>query len=86
MSCRTCHHYGVLPDADGKVRVRRNSVSPCLAPIPDISALLPHSVTKHYGWSPPKAGRYMSPDDGGGCPLHAVRIRPARSGEEVDRG
>ena len=88
MSCRTCNYYDVGPDADGRVRMRKNRVSPCRAPIADVSSLLPHSVTKAYGWSAPKVGGYMSPDDGDGCPLHTVRARPRPrpSGEEVGHG
>lgn len=75
MTCRTCSHYQVEPDADGKVRMRRDKVSRCGATIPDLAAILPHSITKTFDWRQPKVGRFMAPDDGAGCPLHTPRAR-----------
>lgn len=73
MSCRACIHYDVRPDADGKVRMRRASVARCSAPIPDLTPLLPHSITTAHDWHQPKVGRWMQPDDGAGCPLFSKK-------------
>lgn len=75
--CRNCAHYEARPDRDGKVRMRRNSVSQCVAPIDTgaIMALLPKSITDFYSFRTPSDAmkRWMGPGDGYGCPLHKVR-------------
>jgi hypothetical protein len=78
MTCRTCNHYGVRPDADGKVRMRKHGVSPCLSPVAKTAHLLPASITKAYGYREPteRDRKFMQPDDGEGCPVREPRAKP----------
>lgn len=77
-SCRTCRFLRVLPDADGKVRIRKDRAYTCAAPVRNVEELqLPASVTSSYGWQwPPTGGRYMEPDDprSATCPTWEKRV------------
>jgi len=64
-TCRTCAHY---PKG-----VRKNQCAPCAAPIPNITPLLPASITSRHDWLWPPKPYYMGPNDGSGCPLWEKR-------------
>ncbi len=72
--CRTCVHLIVEPDKAGRRVVRKQQAYRCGAPVPDILPLLPHSITKAYGWAAPsdRSKRWVCPDDGRGCPLYTA--------------
>lgn len=65
--CRNCKWLKVLPDRDGKVRVRKLETYQCVVPPPPLPAL-PASL-RHVS---PQAYR-MWPDEGAGCPGFAKR-------------
>ena len=80
-TCRTCRHYAVAPDSAGRRVARKHSVHACEAPIPDLSKILPMAVTTHYSWRVPMP-RWMSPEEGKGCPLWASLSPKDTGGEE----
>lgn len=67
-SCRTCRFLRVLPEADGKVRIRKYRTYQCTAPLQNVEELqLPASIRVGNGWNdfvwPPHGLRQMEPDD-----------------------
>lgn len=70
--CKTCKWYGVLPDASGRIVVRKGAVWPCAAPEPE-QPRLPSSVTKLHWWKWPPERSYMSGNEGTDCPTYANR-------------
>ena len=70
MTCRTCKFLDVLPDKDGKRRVRQNNAYRCLVPLPEVA--WPDSVLEAYGSHLPTK-TFMSPDRGKNCQTHEER-------------
>jgi hypothetical protein len=68
-TCRTCRFLDVPARKDGKRVAIKGSAYRCKAPIPDLSAFLPTSVTRSYGWQQPK-GKCNAFPEWIGCPLH----------------
>lgn len=62
-----CKHLNVKPDADGVMRVRKNSVHACGVPV--AVPTLPASITKHYNFRWPPERGYVSASDCAECPL-----------------
>ena len=56
--CKGCRHLRVKPDRDGKVRLRRDNVYRCGAPLPAMPEALP--AWAHARWE--KIGRVMDND------------------------
>lgn len=83
-SCRTCKFLVVPPDADGKIRVRKDEYYLCQPPIKPVEDLgLPASITatmNSRGWNdfrwPPHAQR-MHPNDpaSANCPCYEKRTK-----------
>jgi len=67
MTCRECKFLRVLPDADGKVRIRKTRAYSCTAKIEPLR--LPKSVRLYQ---PPTTG-YMEPHQGEGCSYFVAR-------------
>jgi hypothetical protein len=70
--CKTCKWYGVLPDANGRIVVRKDAVWPCKAPEPD-APRVPSSMSKAYDWKWPPTRRHMQGNEGTDCPTYAYR-------------
>jgi hypothetical protein len=72
-SCGACWHFEVLPDKDGKRRMRADRSYRCLAPIP--APVLPDSATTAYGfrWPLQGKGRAMERHEGSDCPTFLPR-------------
>ena len=71
-NCKTCAHLKVAPDAAGRTVVRRGNVYSCTVPIPQPP--LPACVTGAFTFKWPPNRRFMTRDDGKGCPLWAPRV------------
>jgi hypothetical protein len=67
MTCRECQLLRVLPDADGKVRIRKDRSYHCRAKIENLR--LPKSIRDY---KPPYPSR-MQPDEGEGCSYFVSR-------------
>jgi hypothetical protein len=74
MTCRECALLRVLPDADGKVRIRKDRSYLCTAKIEPLR--LPKSVRNY---EPPRPS-HIEPHEGEGCsyfvPRDAVSTQP----------
>lgn len=68
MTCGTCKHLAVPPNAKGRRVVYKHRVYPCTATVEQ--PLLPVCMTMGYGFKWPPARSHMAPDYGDGCPLH----------------
>lgn len=68
MTCGKCRFLRVLPDADGKIRVRKTKSYLCTVPIP---LRLPKSVRNYQQPRP----TFMEPDEGDGCVYFAERVQ-----------
>ena len=67
MSCGQCKFLRVLPDADGKVRIRKSRVYSCTTSLEHLH--LPKSVRNY---KPPVPG-YVQPTEGEGCSYFVER-------------
>jgi hypothetical protein len=71
MAKARCTHLRALPDADGKVRVRKDRSYACCAPVPtELLNYLPKSVTKGYDFEWPPRRFHVSVETCAGCPLY----------------
>jgi len=73
MTCRTCKHLKVQPDAAGRIVPRKANAYRCGAMEEVPPPVLPHSVTRGRDFRWPPHSRYMTPDEGEGCPLFTKR-------------
>lgn len=64
-SCKLCRHLEVEPDAAGRRVVRKDYLYRCVAPIPDLSAIMPASVMPRLRGIVPHS---MTGDRGQTCP------------------
>lgn len=71
--CGTCRWLHVHPDADGKVRVRKDRAYPCCLPIIWPPKCLPDSVTHAYGFLKYPPEKRMLPSAGTTCPTWEAR-------------
>lgn len=71
MTCRTCKHLKVEPDAAGRIIPRKGKAYECNVEIP--CPTVPESVTKSLQWKWPPAKKWMEPRDGENCPTYAKR-------------
>lgn len=67
-SCKTCAYFDVPPDADGKIRVRKEYYYRCTAPVPDLKTILPEAITRAWGFRQPTAAGQTTSTYGGECP------------------
>lgn len=77
-ACRTCKHLVVPPDADGKVRIRKQEGYRCGYEFPPVESLrLPVSTklsgTFWYGFKWPPETMRMLPNAGLYCPQHTPK-------------
>ncbi len=73
--CKTCKWYDAMPDASGRIVVRKGAVWPCKAPEPE-QPRIPSSMLKAYGWKWPPPRSYMQGSEGTDCPTYACRQKP----------
>ena len=69
-SCKTCRFLFVVPDRVGRRVVRKANVYRCRAPIPDMPADMPASLTKgdwRWKWPGDKQKSRMSGSEGTDC-------------------
>lgn len=76
MSCKTCEFARWVLTKNG--RINANKVGLCAYPIPD--HLLPHSVTKRFGYREQTKGS-VSVLSGNGCPCYVKRKGKAQGSE-----
>ena len=71
MTCKSCKHTDVTPDALGRYVMRRNHAYLCTVEVP--TPKLPYSVASHYSFRWPPARSYVNSASGEGCPLYRWR-------------
>lgn len=69
MSCKTCQHFDVEPDAAGRIVIRKKRGYRCLAPEPP----LPACITSRFDYRWPPARWFVTADGGIGCPCFEPR-------------
>jgi hypothetical protein len=72
MAASKCIHLEVTPDADGKVRVRKNYAYKCSYPVPEYP--LPASITRYYDFKwPPLKSQVLVDEHCAKCPCFAAK-------------
>ena len=71
MTCKSCKHTDVTPDARGRYVMRRNHSYRCTVEFP--APLLPYSVAKHYSFRWPPSRVLVDSTFGKGCPFYQKR-------------
>jgi hypothetical protein len=79
MTCGQCSLLRVLPDSDGKVRIRKNRSYLCTAKVEPLR--LPKSVRRY---EPPRPS-FVEPHEGEGCSYFVARTA-SQNNAENDRG
>lgn len=69
---KVCKHADVKPDAAGRLTMRKDGAYRCLVPLPDLSKMLPASVTEAYSYREPTPGNTFK-HWCEKCPLHEER-------------
>ena len=69
MTCKTCKYLHVPKNKQGRRVIHPGSAYKCEAPAEPLP-ILPHSVTKGFGFHWPLGRAYMTGEDGINCPLH----------------
>jgi hypothetical protein len=72
VTCRTCKYLDVAPDKSGRIVPRKGNSYRCLAPHPTLPPL-PDCITRRYDFQPFFVRSWMSPPDGGECPVYEAR-------------
>lgn len=73
---RPCKHADIEADKAGRVTMRKDRGYTCRVPIPDLSKILPASVTQEYGYHAPRPNRNTFKHWCEKCPLYEEREKP----------
>jgi hypothetical protein len=75
-TCKTCKWLDVAPDRAGRRVVRRGYMYRCKFPLPDLSSVLPLSLTGSVSFRFSDNQKSWVEGERAGCPVHSAKVQP----------